>query len=664
MTAVLSAGALAIAAAFSGWDPSRPPQTHREFAPRTLLPGGPLKGTPCDPTTDPVQDYVVSQLDAGRWRRIFWAAPPQIAGKTQIAILIPAMRAVIELRCAVGYGLPTLQDLDRGWQTKVAPTIRTAGLGAYIPRQGPGSKGGRPPTVTFEDPARNREPCGSFVFLAGGAKQVTVRVVVVDELDAWRTAEGVPRWSDLEDVWARADSFQEEAIRIGVGTVENDDPARAIVLTCVNQNGTGTRLWARCPHCAVYATMEFEHFVYEHRTTEGEHPGPDTRHAAATAAYVCPHCSVRWSEDDRRAALRACRFAHKGQAVDASGDVVGPEPVTDSLGLRTTALDCILTTMGAIAERLAEARFALDAHGNHEPMRKFYRYQRVEGYLGDRLEDDDGHTVVPTRNRLAALSAASLYSLAVDRRDEDGDSLHLAEVPPWVQHQAVAVDVQRGSDKAPGRLYFEIIGRGGGKGAITGWGSVVASPIGRQPTTEELHVSLDRLAVILKSWAPGAPIVRRGVDVGDRQDEILKWLRSHPDWWAIKGTGTMIAKDGDHPGWIYRREQDSGWRLHFIETRSALRIVHGELIAGTGVGSLALPRGLDRKAALIRHLCASVEYAPDKWSVKAKDREHHPEWQERDDLGQCAAYARALCYDWETRPKRPARKYGYLGDLQ
>lgn len=575
-----------------------------------------------------------------------------VTHNTQCAILIPAMRAVIELRCAVGYGLPTLHDLDRGWQTKVAPTIRDAGLGQYLPKQGPGSKGGRPPSVTFEDP-NTHQSLGSFVFLAGSARQVTVRVCVVDELDAWRNAEGAPRWSDLEDVWARADSFQSEAIRIGVGTVECDDPARSILLTCVEQLGTGTRMVPRCPHCGVYDRLEFENFVYEYRNTAGDLPGPDLKHAAETAAYVCPSCATRWTEDDRRKALQSAVFAHKGQEVDAGGIITGAPPQTESLGLRTHALDCILTTQGAIAERAAAAQFALDTHGNHEPLRKFYRYQRVEGYTGDKLLEEDGSTSIPTRNRLAALSSQGEYSLAVDRRADGADSIHLAELPAWVEHQTLAVDVQRGGDRAPGRLYFGLIGRGGGRGAVTGWGSVTSCPLGRQPTTAELHASIDRLQSLLTGWAPRAPIVQRGIDVGDRQDEIRLWLRAHPTWLAIKGTGPLKSERGDHPGWLYRREQAGTWRLWLIETQSCLRICQGELLAGSGVGSLALPSGLDRNSALIRHICATVEYAPGKWSKSPKDRPHHPEWQDRDDYGQCLAYARALAYEWETRPAAP-----------
>ena len=653
------------AAAFAGWEPTRPPLTHRQFALRTKLPGGPLKGAPFDPSTDPAQNYLVDQLDSGQWERVFWAAPPQIAGKTQLAVIVPSLRAVVELRAAVGYGLPTLHDLDRGWTTKIAPTIKEAGFAAYLPRIGPGSKGGRPPVVTFEHP-ETRAPLGSFVFLAGGARQVTCRVIVIDEIDAWRDAGGTARWADLEDVWARADSFQAQAIRIGTGTVETDDPDQSIILACVQNLGTGTRLWARCRHCGEHAPMEFTGFSWDYRIVDGDQPGPDLEHAKATAAYACPRCATVWSEDDRQAALRGAAFAHKGQAVDASGKVTGPPPQTKSFGLRTHALDCVMTTMAAIAEKECAARYARDSHGNHEPMRKFWRYQRVEHYTADRSVDDDGATIIPTRNRLAALSASSPYVLAVDRREEDGDSIHLAEIPEWCEHTTVGVDVQRGGERAPGRLIFAALSRGAGRGAVTAWGSIVAAPKGRQPTETELHAALDRLDGLLRDWAPAAAIVRRGLDVGDQQDELVRWLRTHRDWLAIKGTGPLKATDRrDRAGWLYVRDQE-GWTLRLMETQSVTRIIHGELLARDRdkPGSLLLPKGLERNSAIVQHLCATVEYAPGKWSEKPQHRVHHPEWQLRHDYLDAAAMARALAYDWEQRPARPTvRKYGAVGSI-
>ena len=152
--------------------------------------------------------------------------------------------------------------------------------------------------------------------------------------------------------------------------------------------------------------------------------------------------------------------------------------------------------------------------------------------------------------------------------------------------------------------------------------------------------------------------------MGDRQDEIRRWLRSHPDWWAIKGTGPLKAQVGDCAGWLYRRQQDAGWVLYLVETDGATRAVHGEILAGNGVGSLAMPHGLERQSALVLHICATVEYEPGRWSSKPKDRAHHPEWQTRHDYLDAVAYSRALAYGWErTAPKTKPRPTGRIGSF-
>jgi phage terminase large subunit GpA-like protein len=658
--------------AFAGWDPARPPPTHREFAPRTRLPGGPLKGTPYDPSTDPVQSWLIDQLDSGRWQRIYWSAPPQIGGKTQCAVIVPAMRAAICLKAAVGYGLPTLHDLDRGWQTKVAPTIRDAGLGDYLPRQGPGSRGGRPPSVTFEDPNADRAQLGSFIFLAGGAKQVTCRVVVVDEIDAWRTADGTPRWTDLEDVWSRADSFQSAAIRIGVGTVEVDDPARSIVLALVNEHGTGHRMHARCPHCGVYAPNEWEHWSYEYRTIDGA-TGADTAHAAATSAYACPSCAVRWSDDDRRLALLAARFAAKGQTVDAAGVIQGPEPTTDALGLRTHALDSILTTLAEIAKKHALARYALEQHGVHEPMRKFWRYQRVEGYMGDQQVDEDGKETPHTHRTLAARSEVTAWAEVVENSDDDKrwSRYSAATIPAPVALVVGSIDVQRN------RLYCTATGLDADRRTYDiAWSIERArsGQDGKEPppwSAGELQETLSRAADYLEEVS-GALFRAGVVDVSDgvTQGEIAEWLSTRPNWHAIQGEDHLPAIRPD--GKIQPRTSlvcwDTTWRngmgsYRVVTDLAQQAVAESYRIAHELPGAGLLPGPLRAGNAYLRHLTAVG------WITTAAGRRT---WgaikgSGRADYFDCRAYGTAVALairqqDAEPPPKSDARMSNLLND--
>jgi hypothetical protein len=654
----------AIIDAFADWNPSRPPLTHRQFAPLTKLPGGPLKGSNYDPATDPVQSYLLDQLDSGKWRSVFWTAPPQIAGKTQVAILVPSLRAVIELRAAVGYGLPTLNDLDRGWTTKIAPTIKGAGFEAYLPSTGPGSRGGRSPAVVFEDP-QTRAPLGSFVFLAGGAKQVTCRCLVVDEIDAWRKEDGEPRWNDLDDVWARGDSFGRDAIRIGVGTVECDDPKQSIVLRLVNEIGTGTRMHHRCPHCGKYNPSEFSQFSWEYKSDAN---GPDLGHAAASAHYTCKECSAPWTEDDRRKALLASVFAHKGQSVDSSGTIIGDPPRTESLGLRTHALDCILTTMSDIAERECVARHSLETHDNHEAMRKFWRYQRVEGYQGDQQKDEhDQHTPHTHRTLHArSLLTANHFAPEILREDKSETGLfsrYFVTPPPAVTRVVAAIDVQRN------RLYTVITGMDDQRRTYDiGWSIEYARPsvAGAEPppfSPGDLAKTLEQAAdwaedsIDLKIWMGGVVDVSDPGEHGNAEVEIIDWLVSRKGWNAIQGEAhlTVPMMRNHYKTRTELVNWNTSWRprarlgsFHVVTDNAQRLVQKSYLIEQSLPGAGLLPGGIQKGSHFLRHLCAVGEIRNKKEEAKwGKLGSGRFDWMD------CRAYATAILlmhYQLATTP--------------
>jgi len=600
--------------------------TCMSYAASLTLPDG-ARGT-YDPTSHPAQHCLMEAADQG-YPSLTIAKCVQDGGSLASFALI--LRRIHALAQTAIIAYPTQSAAKDAWTTKVWPML--AAQGGTTPNSGGGSRGGASSVVTLPSGGR------AILRAAGGRHESgqassTGDCLLIDEVDDW---PGMRRVLLIE----RRITKSMDPLIVYVSTVKRDgEGALGSHILALNQSGTQTRLHYPCPHCGKAQAYELEMLNHEH------------------CALVCTHCAALITEPQRIESLRhwqrvdgakSRRFSILWTALDS------PFPITVS-GVRYPIMEGLGEEW-----RQAQAQLAL---GDHGMLRQYYRDRFCRPYRADLATDDDGQTLVPTRNRLAALSAASVITLDVDRREPDGDSVHLAHVPAWVEHMAMAVDVQRGGERAPGRLYFEVIGRGGGRGAICGYGSVHLSVMGRAPTTEELHAGLDRLNGIMKDWAPSAPIVRRGVDVGDRQDEIRKWLRLHPDWLALKGSGPLKALEGDRPGWIYRRPQDGGWVLHLVETESATRAVQAELLAGAGVGSIALPHGLRRESALVMHLCATVEYAPGKWSTKPADRKHHPEWQARNDYLDCAAYARALIYHWETRAKRAPLKTGYLGDLK
>ncbi len=596
--------------------------TPSAWAGTAVLPDGDRKGQTYDPQLHPPQAAIWAACDAGA-SHITIVKPVQDGGSL-IAFLLMLHRV-----CALGQtaimAYPTLTAARDAWTKKLAPILGAIDM---LPKRGGGSSGGA--SSIFQIPGG-----GSIIIRSAGGRHesgqasATGDVLIPDEVDDW------PDMRRVKLIEQRITKSQDPLV-VFISTVKRDGEGKdASHILRMYEEGTQTRLEYPCPHCGKFQTLEWERVNQE------------------TAQIACEGCGVLMSDGERLAMLPHWRRVDKtksGQFSIMWTALDSPFPIVIN-GKKRPILQGLCDEW-----RYAETQAAL---GDHSFARQFYRDRLCRPYRADLNLDDDGHTSIPTRNRLAALSTRSPYALDVDRSEQDGDSVHLSHIPDWCEHTTVAVDVQRGGDRAPGRLYFEAISRGNGKGAITGYGSVTASPQGRQPTRAELHAALDRLDGILRDWNPAAAIVARGVDVGDRQDELLPWIQAHRDWRAIKGTGPLKATEpGDRPGWLYLRQQAGGWALRLIETRGALRVVHGELLTE----ALLLPRGLNRESSIIRHLCASVEFMPDRWSEKPRDRVHHPEWQARDDLGQCAAYARALAYEWESRQGHhgPRRKYGAI----
>lgn len=649
----------AVRSAMAGWRIDRSPPTLREFCSGLLYPGGPLVGHQMDIDSDPVHAWVVDQIDSGEYSSLAWCATAQVSGKTLIGVTASSLHSAIGCGLPTGYALPTLQDLDKAWSDKLKSQFTDSGYGAALPTSGRGAKGGRGPSVQLYDPATSRA-AGRLIFMAGGAYGDTCARLVVDEADQFRRRDGTPDWPAIEDLRARTGSYGSKAFTIFVGTLEINDVNKSIILQLAERQGTGTRPWMPCMDCGRFQLISGEHLIYD---------DTDEKSVEESARIRCRHCNADHDGDQLYDMQRRMRFVHAGQSIDESGKLVGPAPRTKQLGLIQNCYAATIADLGEVAKKRWNAQRLSDI-GDVQSLRKFYWYQECQT-LPDESEEG-GATIVPTRNKLAAMAARSGYALSVDRRDQDGDSIHLAHMPAWAEHTTIGVDVQRGGDRAPGRLYFAALSRGDGQGAVTGWGHVIAGPVGRMPTETELHRALDRLDGLLSDWSPAATIVRIGVDVGDRGDELMRWTRSRRHWSAVMGTRPLRATRQDLDGWIYYREQTQQRRaatsrpdrIRHISTEDVCRIVHGELMAGSGRGAMALPQGLTREETLIRHFCATVEYEPGQWSTRARDRVHHPEWQYRHDLLDCVVYARALAYEWERRTtRRRAPKPGRVGDV-
>lgn len=645
---------------------ARKTPSFREFAGTVRIYNGPshIRGTNYRYGSDPCQAYLLDQLDSGKWSRIFVCAIPQFGGKTLTAIVIPLLCQTIGARMPVGYGLPTLQDLDKSWAEKLLPALKGSGYGDHLPASGPGARGGRGHTLQLIDP-ESGENEGLIVFMAGGAIGSTVGTVLIDEIDQFRTSKsqgGTPDWAAIEDLFNRCNAFGTSALRIACGTIESDD--QSIILPLVFEQGTGTTCHPRCPHCRCWVKLDFDGLSIDFA---------DEDTAASSARLACPRCATLWTEDDRQLALKDCRFPHQGQVVTTDGTIAGNAPRTQALGLWWSALESPHTTLGDLAREWYRAKIALETRNDHELLRKFWRYRRCQVYTAD--VSDDGTPVHITCGYLAARSKASPFSLQAGKEvhDEDGDSIHTAEKPEGVEFLTVTEDVQQGGQRAPGRNYFLIQGWASDRRSWDlSFGHLIACAAGRSPSEAELHACLERVHIHANEVAKayGVPLLKRGVDVGDRLPEIRRWLVRHPEWLAVRGVeANRKALPGDIQGVIYRRQQDGGWFLYEIDVHDMRqRAQNGFLVPPGKAGAAHLPEGLSSTAAIIQHYCATALINDKKsglrWSDRKEDRKHHPDWQKRHDFLDCRTYGCALAeYQIRdlTRKPPPKRKYGVVG---
>lgn len=595
------------------WKRRKAPPTHREFARTLLLPAGPFVGTSYDPASDPVQSYLIDQLDAGKWERIYWSGSPQKAGKTLAAVLVPALRGAIRCGLPIGYGLPTLADLDKAWATKLKPAIEKSGYKNYLPKSGPGSKGGRGPTLQFYDPD-DGSTLGNLTFLAGDAYGDTVAAVIIDEIDSFRKADGTPQWEGIDNIFSRTGSYGRKALRIGVGTIEDDN--ESIILTLINVEASGTRCWQQCPHCQAYQVIDKKQIVYEY-ILQGASGAQtlDEDAVRSSARIVCVNCAVGWTEEDRLQSLRTARFAHRGQRVDSAGTILGDAPRTSRLGLLTPAWTSTIADLREIALGHAEARRALEATHNPAAMRKWVRYMACELYVGT------GESDVP--------NTIDLHLAARADRAAGNDHVR-GVVPPGA---VVAIGADTGKREA---WWLSLAMHPDLSWKVVDWSVKTTGDHRAEPTPQQQRDMLDTLRDRATRTGKANAM---GIDVGYNTDVVKAWAKKN-GYRMVRGdqrpTGKKDALRNKHlPEWADDRTQDDGSHWLFLDG-SAIKIeLHKALArAPTEAAAGQIPQDQEAGDWLIRHLTSEVWDEKHRVWVKKPGRDNH--------LLDCLIYAYAL----------------------
>lgn len=645
--------AFLVAAFMKPLKPREKPRSLLEFA-RTLKisvvqEDGSDKWEPYEPRDHPGHLEVLRGFAAGGFLEDVILGPVQ-DGKTTVTIVVLILYCLVELRQNAGLMLPTLSKALEVYEEKILPVIMHSGLEWILPQDrasGSGGRGGITDSMLFNTGAR------LHLTGAGGTSQAaqssfTVRFEFVDEASKVR-----PTFIRLA---AQRQVSYDMNGRFLLTTTLRDGLTDIIWVTYAN--GTMARNWFACPLCVSSGHPSGGWQIYDESRMEFDRTSD--RLAAATACLRCLHDpSHRITNEQRKLSLRHPRKVSKGQTVDGAGVVTGPAPDSSSHGFLWTCFDSPLKSLGRIAIEWRAAEHLLATTGDHSAMRILTHEQFVKPYTADKM-NDDGIPNQLTRAYLAVRSDASTYGPPRKTKIEGDLSTYAAGCPAPVEFLVAFTDVQRGGKRTPARLYWEIVGGAADlRSWDLAWGYLILAPVGYQVTKEQLHIGLERLHSLLIGLASemGRPLVRRGVDVGDNQDMIRLWLIRHPEWWAMKGAESSMtpdpkrSQDFDLAGWIYRREQEGRWWLHFTEVDLVRRQAQAGFLVPPGQpGAAHLPMGCGIQDWNIRHYCATAEI-PDKrggtrWSDRATDRAVHAEYQVRRDLLDCRTGAVALLYEY------------------
>jgi phage terminase large subunit GpA-like protein len=614
------------------WAPPPNPRPMSSFARDIRLPDGPHAGDPWLPETEPAQRLWLEEHDLGHWR-IFVDVAPSQRGKTLKAILCPTLHGLTEHRQNVGYVMPNLDKLTQNWEGKIRPAIEGAGFGAWLPTKGPGSKGGKPTALTIRDPETHAK-AGVMYFMAlghGGREtslsSVSVARLMIDEADDAESA------GQLQLALKRLESFSFGKAYIASTVNDRVNRTGHPILDLFN-NGSRSRIAHQCPHCKVYAALEWDQVDLELK------------------AVICKTCAVAWSPDDRTQALNASRIIHHGQTVNADGVVMGERPSGETFAMLTTCLDY---HMGNFDQIISEFITGMEAaqRGDHSLAKTFAHKRLCADYVQDQAQMVD-------------LSPTVICKLSYE------SSYQIGEVSTSVEFISVGVDCQERWH------YWKVLGakRDGTFYHIAGGVENLQDGTGRaleqhQPATAEARAAcMDRINREIYKWTqlPDKKMVRRMVDVGYALDQLRPWMARHPEWTAVVGrsegqvwrqrlAGTGNRVEGGKLAGVadIRRQQDTlgVWILWLLEVETVRGRVHdGYLMPRDQAGAGHLPRGVELRnrdlqiksdsptAWWARHLTAEIR--------KVDPVSGNVEWIKRDgggrhDLLDATVYAYAGC---------------------
>ena len=263
------------------------------------------------------------------WKVVLMAAS-QIVGKSQM------MNNVIGYHIDVDptnmmMVFPTVGDAEKWSKGRLDPLIETTKrLEGKIKRR---------QSRDSENTIYHRQFRGGQMFIVGsnapsGLSAQSVRLMVADEVDRYDASageEGDPlelAEQRTETYWNRKVAHVSSPLIAGLSRIE------------ASYEESDKRIWeCRCPHCAEFFQIEFEHVEWE----KDEKRTGRARHLTDTARIRCPECDKLWNETDRQHAIEHGRWR-------------ATAPFNGIAGFRINAFSCKRANLSRLAARWIRAR--------------------------------------------------------------------------------------------------------------------------------------------------------------------------------------------------------------------------------------------------------------------------------------------------------------------
>jgi phage terminase large subunit GpA-like protein len=333
-------------------------RTMRQWAEQEfVIPEGDYQGTRFRADVQPAHAVWLDEIDSGRWNEHFLIAGAQ-GGKSVAGFLIPLMYHLFERTQTVICGVPLLDLVSDKWLMEIFPAIEASRYRDLLPHSGAGSKGGVGNLLKFQNGAALR-------FMTGGGSDktrssFTAPVLVTTETEGFAdvSASSTEKVTPLDQLKSRTSFYGSRARIYHECTLTTE----LGIMWTGHTNGSGGQLVFECHGCGNWIHPEKADLV-------GWQDAPNELRAKADARWSCPHCGILIEEPQRKAALKRARIIHRGESIDADGQVIGNRTETEVLSFRFGASGNAFKEPGVIGVELWRAKYQLNSEASEVKLR-------------------------------------------------------------------------------------------------------------------------------------------------------------------------------------------------------------------------------------------------------------------------------------------------------